>query len=685
MKRKLTRNAARPRLTPDGFEPGAIVQRGSGDAIARLTPSTYDSKGHTVEAVLSTGARVARWGVYEELAVTPEAIDLSRVALGQVRILDTHNQYAVDAILGVLLSARVEGGQLVGTLKFADTEEGRKAEGMVARGELTGVSVGYRVTTWTLTSTINETEIWRADKWELLEASLVAVPADPHAAIRSTPAASPANHRADAHHEENDMRRNVPPAGQPAETSTAAAAEATRSAAPAAPASPAAPAAVVIETRAAPVATAADVSAERARAADINSIGTRAGMPADAIETALRDGTGVEVFRTRAFDHLAAQADRTRTSAVSVGQDETETRRAHLTDALTVRIGGAQALRNAEGTVVAISEGARRFERHSIAEMASEVLGARSAPRTAAEREDTLRRAFHTTTDFPIIFESSINRVLASRYALQAPTYRRIAAKRNFRDFRPHDQVRVGDFPMPVAVGQSGEIKFGTWGENKESVAVAPYAVQFAITRRMLVDDHLGAIDQMIGSYGDVVALFEEVTFYAMKNVAAGLGPTLVEDASTVFHTANHGNLAAAGTVIDTTNLGKARAAMRKQKNKGGNLINVSARTLLVGPDKETEAEMAVASVTATKAADFNPFSGKLEVVASAQITGNAWELYADPAMLPVFVWGLLDGYTAPRLRLDNPFGVQGVGVSLEHDFGAGAIDFRGAYRNPGA
>jgi len=429
----------------------------------------------------------------------------------------------------------------------------------------------------------------------------------------------------------------------------------------------------------------ADLAAERTRAAEIVSIGTRAGLEQTAIDTAVRDGSTVEAFRTRAFDVLAANADRTMHSNVHVTRDEQSTRAAHMTDALTFRIGGAAALRDANGAVRPLSDGARGYANHSLAELAAEAIGHRAFLRTARDREEVLVRAFasHTTTDFPIIFGAAINSVLAARYVMAQPTYRRIAAKRNFRDFRPHNIIRVGDFPQLQAVGESGEIKFGSFGESKETVAVSAYAVQFGISRVMLVNDNLGAIDQMIGAYGDEVARFEETTFYVMKAVGSGAGPLLVTDSKRVFHT-DHGNLAGTGTVIDVANLGAGRAAMRKQTNLSGNKINVSARTILVGPDKETEAEMAVASITPTKASDFNPFSGKLEVVA-APITGNAWELYADPGQLPVFVWGMLDGYTAPRLRIEDPFGTQGVKISLEHDFGAGAIDYRGAYRNPGA
>jgi hypothetical protein len=59
--------------------------------------------------------------------------------------------------------------------------------------------------------------------------------------------------------------------------------------------------------------------------------------------------------------------------------------------------------------------------------------------------------------------------------------------------------------------------------------------------------------------------------------------------------------------------------------------------------------------------------------------------MFASPDVAPCFEWGLLDGYEAPRFRIEEVFGTQGTSMTLEHDFGCGAIDFRGGYRNAGA
>jgi hypothetical protein len=122
---------------------------------------------------------------------------------------------------------------------------------------------------------------------------------------------------------------------------------------------------------------------------------------------------------------------------------------------------------------------------------------------------------------------------------------------------------------------------------------------------------------------------------------------------------------------------------MRKQKGLDDATLNIAPSILLVSPDKETEARKAVTAIVAAETANVNQFSF-LEPVVAGELTGNGWYLFASPDDAPVYRWGLLDGYTAPRIRMDEPFGQQGIAMTVEHDFGVGAIDYRGGYKNPG-
>lgn len=694
----MTRSASN-RHAPEGFVPGATITRYD----AAFQPTSYNADRRTIEAVLSTGARVRRWGVIEELAISADAVDLGRVALGQVRLLDHHNAYERDAVLGVVVEARIENGVLVGIVRFGETEAAREAEGMVQRGELTGISVGYGVTNWSFSGLHEDerTEIWRADRWELLEASLVSVPADPHATFRNQTTVN----RAPAHNQEDDMRRSLnAPAG-------AAPANPDPTAAPVAPATPAvsttttrqddqsAPVPAPAPTRqenavlSAPTNGGGDgrergpdamaaVAADRRRIADIQDIGDRANMPADVIRSAMADGSSVETFRTRAFDHLASNAARTSTSSITINRDEADSRRNGMRDAIVARLARAAAR---PGERVEVPEHARQFADSGFAEMAADCIGHRGNLRTAAQVMDVIERAFHSTSDFPGIFVDALNVRLLARYQAAQPSYRRFAAPYTATDFRPIHVVRAGDFPTLQPVSQAGEIKSGSFSESKEVFRVYPYGVIINITRQMIVNDNLTAIDQMLGSAGDRVTDWENAKCFEKLLSASGVGPTLLTDNKAVFH-ASHGNYTSTGTAITISSLGVGRAAMMKQEGLDGIKLNLTPVTIMTGPDRLTEAEQLTTLITPATVGNAVPdWVRRLTPIGDANIDGSPWYLFADPSTAPAFVYGYLEGFQGPRLSTEEQFGVQGVAVKLEHDFGIEAVDYRPAYRNNGA
>lgn len=613
-------------------------------ALAPFQPTTYDAQTRTVDVVMATETPVERYGYAEVLSIQPRSWDTSRAENGGIPVLDSHQRYSTEAILGRVVGIQFKGGRMLGTVAFADTDAGRRAEGMVARGELPGVSIGYRILAAELTGdTIRDQEVVRVTQAELLEVSLVSVPADPNSAVRS-----------------------ISERGHPMTT---------------APVATAAPAGQVPAPNNAqiPPATGHDQVEAQRRAQDIRSIGLTARIDDFAIETAVRGGMSVDDFRSLAFEHLAAQTTRN-APRTSIIRDEGETRQNGMIRALAERLGAPRQ----QGGPQDMFRGLTHLD------MAARSIGWRGPIGSVADREEILTRAFHSTSDFPIIFQGAINAASAARYEAAPVSYRAISTVRNVGDFRPQQVIRGGDFPTPQPVGEAGEIKFGTFGEGQETIAVAPYAVQFNISRQMLINDNLGALDQVLSGHGTMVAIFEERLFYAFLLSNGGAGPTM-GDTVALFH-ASHGNLAGAGTAITNAALGAGRASMRKQKglpSKSGATdgleLNIAPKYLVVGPDKETEAETILAAIAAAQASNANIFSGKLEPVVSAQITGNQWFLFGDPAQFPALCAVRLDGYTSPRLRLDDKFGVQGLGVSLEHDFGVGALDWRPAYRNPGA
>lgn len=641
-----------------------------------FTPDSYSAAARTVEAVLSAGSAVRRYYFTEELEVSPDAVDLARALAGQVKLLDSHNQYEADAVVGTVSNVRIENGQLLGTLKFGETDRAKQIEGMVARGELTGVSIGYRVGTWEI-QIVDDTghETWRATRWELLEVSLVSVPADANAGVRSAGGLSSPG----VNEEEDPMKRNAP-GGAPAAPTTAAPAaapEPTRAAAPApAPAPAAAPEPVrAAEPTPAPTPTPAIARFSGADAVAFVALGRDLGVETRATELIQQNEAGqvgVDAARS-ALLQAAGERQRAETAparANAITRDGDETTRNAFVDAIVAR-----ALRSTN-----VPDAARPFMGYRLIEIAAE----RAGIDMRRERDAmTILRAANTTSDFPKLLEAAANKLLLARYTTAMPTYQAIAARRDLTDFKTTKLLRVGDFPTLLAYQEDGAIQAGTINEGRETVILGSFGRILRLSRQAIVNDDLGAFDSVMGSIGLVVSRFENATFWAMKAANSGNGPKLADNVN--FFNSAHGNLAGAGAAVDVTTLGAGRAAMRKQADLDGNKLNIAPSIILNGPDTETAIEQYLAPIVAAEGAKVNPFASKLQQVTEASITGNAWELYASPSELPAFNYGYLADAPGPRVMTEEPFNVDGMAFRVTLDFYAGAVDYRAGYRNPGA
>lgn len=65
---------------------------------ASVTPGSYDATSRTFDIVLTSFADVRRYGMTEQLSSDPADWDLSRIAPGQVKFLDSHSQGSINAV-----------------------------------------------------------------------------------------------------------------------------------------------------------------------------------------------------------------------------------------------------------------------------------------------------------------------------------------------------------------------------------------------------------------------------------------------------------------------------------------------------------------------------------------------------------------------------------------------------------
>lgn len=623
-----------------------------GVRFAGLSAGSYNAETHTVQAVLSAGSAVRRAFFTEELAISPEAIDLGRAAAGLVPLLAAHNQCDLDAVLGTVSNVRVVGNQLLGTLTFGKTPEAQEAEGMVARGELRGISIGYNVNAWEIQSrSADGQEAWLATSWELLEVSLVPVPADALAGIRSA-----GNDFIELAQEELDMlTRNAPGAPSPA-PAAAPTNNFTRFTASQA-------LDFVVMARDFGVETAA---AELVRRNEVGEIGTE--MARDALLRAAAERQRSETSTFRGGPVVTDHNSQTFDNPAFFGRA--------VADAIYSRLSGK-----------APTDAARHFRNMTLVGMMTEGLtraGMRDArylsPLEICNTAFSRAGGFNTTSDFPAFLTDGVNRYIIGEFAAAAAAIKVISRERSATDFRTISGLQLSGFGTLPQYNEGGEIKHGSFQERKETYALKTFAKMFALSREAIVNDDLGAFAQATAIMGRAAAETEAQLFAQLINNNPVMG-----DGKALFH-AGHGNLAAAGADVSVATLDAGRLAMRSQLDYDGVTPLAAAPVyILASPKRETAIEqLLVATINPVQAIETNPFHGKLTPLIEPRINPDAWYLFADPSLVPVIEHAYLHGKSGPTVEMQPGWNTLGQEFRIHMDFGAGVVDPRGAFKNPG-
>ena len=692
---------------------GEIVHRQAG-----ITPGSYDKETRSVEAVFSKGTPVRRWSYVEVLEISVEAIDLGRVEKGLVTLLDTHNRWQLDAVLGSISDVRVEGDALVGKITFADTEEGRKIEGMVARGELKGISIGYAIRTFETTKAEGEKpEIRKATKWELMEVSLVPVPADPEAGIRSEQAIETRTEGPDTDAggaspiERNDMSTPKNGGGAPAPTTTREQPNGgtpTRAATPNGGAPENAQREQTVTTRTFDDFSATDALAfvDMARGFG-DDVATRAN---ELVQKVAKDEMGPDGARSALLKSIAeaqsgeAEKDGIRGgSGIQMGDDAHDKFIRGATNALVQRSGLAQNVRTAAkkrgDEAPDLDPGEFRGIRMvDLARMALEIEGervqghnrdaivAQAMASTAFQRSSVLQ----SSSTFAVILENTMHKSLQSAYAIVPDSWRRFVGVASVSDFRPHNHLLMGTFGKLDRLTETGEFKRKHIPDAAKEVRQAfEHGNIIAISRQAIVNDDLGAFVSLAQEFGRAAGLSIEIDAYALLKQNSGLGPNL-RDGNPLFH-ADHNNIGATAGPPSTATFDEQRVLMASHKDPSDNEVLDIRPSVWVGPiGLGGEARVINDAVydpdTPNKLQKPNKVRGQYsDIVDTARLTGNRWYSFADPSFNPAIVASFLDGVQEPQLEMKEAWNTSGSEYRVRFDYGLDAINHRSAGTNAGA
>ena len=117
----------------------------------------------------------------------------------------------------------------------------------------------------------------------------------------------------------------------------------------------------------------------------------------------------------------------------------------------------------------------------------------------------------------------------------------------------------------------------------------------------------------------------------------------------------------------------------------GKTLINATPRFVLVGADRETEAEQILTAIQPNKTDDVNPFGGKLSLLVEPRITDGSWFVFADPSRLASMQYAYLSSAQGVQIQRTEAWNTLGMKFRAFLDFGAGWLEWRGVQKNEGA
>ncbi|HMQ91513.1 MAG TPA: Mu-like prophage major head subunit gpT family protein [Amaricoccus sp.] len=145
---------------------------------------SYDPETRIFSATFSAGSPRA---MRDAIGPFLEQVDLAGFdpadLVGRTVFLD--HRHTTDSAVGTVIAARREGEAITGEVQLSAADSVADTRTKVAEGVIAAVSIGYRVTRWVEGRDASGRRTKTAAAGELVELSLVGLPADPRAKIRS--------------------------------------------------------------------------------------------------------------------------------------------------------------------------------------------------------------------------------------------------------------------------------------------------------------------------------------------------------------------------------------------------------------------------------------------------------------------------------------------------------------------
>lgn len=689
-------------------------------ARAQYVPESFNPALNTIDVVFATGKSGLREPYftepyYEELEMTPEACDMTRLALG-ASVLDNHIQDDLSNIIGVTSNPRIENGQGIVTCRLSKREDIKGIVQDIVDGIIKNVSVGYSVEQYERISEVpydvndpeaeidpDEVPTYRAVKWTPCEVSFVCVPFDEYSQSRK---GEPLLTRSNSKKNECTLlinEREAQPMEQKPKVVEGEEAKDEKEVPAVAPdaQAPEAPEAEEPMVDGADEDESADGDDAEEGKRGKKSTMTAAEMQAAEIKRskeirlAVRAAKLEESFADELIEKRMKVADAR--SAVLAKLEEVSKQ---ATTNNNTRVGGQgmtleESRREAATRVLLnqfnpaafpLKDGDNEMKAEGLQGMLRKYLhkqGVSEAPFMSTT--ELTARGLHSTSDFPVLLANVANKSLMAAYEQAPSTFAPFVQERSVPNFKAISSVRLSQGGTLQKVNEHGEYKRGSLQEYGGSYTPDTFGLIIGATRKLLMNDDLGAFTVIPASLGLRARQIENQAFWDLIIS----NPVMDEDGLALFH-ATHKNLASPGTVISVASIGAGRAAMRSVTDQDGYPINISPSYIVTPAALEILADQYTTQITPNLSGSVNPFAqgaNKLQTIAEPRLDANsttAWYMFADKSKVPMVEIARVNGQ-GPRISTREGFDIDGMETKISYDFGIKILDWRGFYKNPGA
>ncbi len=587
-------------------------------------PATLNEEARTVEAVMSTEqpVRVFDWdhGPVEEVLLMKGA-----QYPDQVPLLNDHDRWGVEKVLGSVSGIRLEADAMVGTVSFSRVQEGYDAFTKVSEGHLTDFSIGYIVNksvfvpegeTQTIEGKTFEGPVKVSTEWTLKELSITPIGADDQAKAR---------HFTEA----DDMPK---PTDNPQKNT-------------------------VLEQ-------------ERTRTNEIFGLGQEFDCITEAQE-AIRSGMAVADFQKQVLKAVS-ESRKAPGFRAEMGATDQEKFRNAAEDALLFRSGISQDAKESED-----------LASYNLRDMARECL-IRSGIRPTGSPLQMVGRAM-TSSDFPKILANTANKSLLAGYDGEESTWKEWCGVGSASDFKQLSIVRPSEMSDLEEVPEDGEYTYGTREEEREQTQLATYGKLFAISRQAVINDDLGALTDIPKAHGEAAARKVSDVAYAVLTSNGNMSDGVAMFHADHGNLAGAGGapaIAALATAIAAMKIQKDVAGLRVLNIQPRFFI---APVALEGSSEQLF--RSTLEGTATNPNMINPYAGNYftRVYDPRLDMDNAATWYlAGPKGKTVTLF-FLNGNQKPFLETREGFDVDALEYKVRIDVAGKAVDYRALYKNAGA